>query len=224
MIVEDDARLGALLSTHLREQGYGTDILMNGLQVEPEVRRAPPALVLLDATLPGVDGLEVCRQLRRFSDVPIIMASARADEFDRTLGLEAGADDYVCKPFSPRELSARIKALLRRAEGRLAAPPVEGGFRVDDPGRRIGWDDRWLPLTPREYFVLRKLLSRPGQVFTREDLAEGEAVGPRETRIRTVDSHVKNLRRKLAEVRPGAAPIASVYGMGYRFEGEGRPR
>jgi two-component system response regulator BaeR len=231
LVVDDDARMGAQLSEFLQAQGYATTVLMDGQQVEPEVRRAPPSLVLLDVGLPGADGIEVCQRLRRFSAVPVIMVSGRADEIDRTLGLEAGADDYVCKPFGLRELAARIKAQLRRAEGRVATPLPEGGFRVDEPGRRIGWDDRWLPLTPREYFVLRKLLSRPGQVFTRDALAEGEDFGPREARIRTVDSHVKNLRRKLAEVRPDEAPIASVYGMGYRFErdpardggGEGRP-
>lgn len=217
LIVDDDARTVALLSGFLESQGYATAALMDGLHVEPEVRRLHPALVLLDVGLPGVDGLEVCRRLRGFTGVPVIMLSARADEIDRTLGLEAGADDYVCKPFGPRELAARIKAQLRRVEGRVAQPLVAGGFRVDEPGCRIGWDDRWLPLTPREYFVLRKLLSRPGQVFTRDDLADGDDPG------RAVDSHVKNLRRKLAEVRPDSSPIASVYGLGYRFEGEGRP-
>lgn len=218
LIVDDDARTCVLLSEYLGSQGYVTSVVMNGLQVEPEVRRAEPSLVLLDVTLPGLDGLEVCHQLRRFSAVPIIMVSGRVDEIDRTLGLEVGADDYVCKPFSPREMAARIKAQLRRAEGRLGAAPARFGFRVDEAGRRIAWNENWLPLTPQEYRVFRKLISRPGQVFTREELmgAAEEAVRPASDRV--VDSHMKNLRRKLEAVRPDGCPIASVYGLGYRFD------
>lgn len=217
LIVEDDSRAAALLSDFLRSQGYATSVVMNGLHVEPEVRRAEPALVLLDVGLPGLDGLEVCHHLRRFSAVPIIMLSGRVEEIDRTLGLEVGADDYVCKPFSPREIAARIKALLRRAEGRLAGATVLHGFRIDEGSRRIACDEQWLPLTPQEYRLLRRLISRPGHVFSREDLADASDANPNAS-FRAVDSHVKNLRRKIEVVRPEGCGIVSVYGAGYRFD------
>lgn len=217
LIVDDDARTCALLAEYLQCQGYTTLAVMNGLHVEPEVRRVEPAVVLLDVMLPGLDGLEVCHRLRRFSGVPIIMVSGRADEVDRTLGLEVGADDYVCKPFSPREIVARIKAQLRRAEGRLAAAGPHG-FHIDEGGRRIAWQDQWLPLTPQEYRLLRKLLARPGQVFTREDLLGMADDAGRSPSERAIDSHMKNLRRKIAAVRPQGAGLVSVYGVGYRFD------
>ena len=137
LIVDDDAPTSALLSDFLQSQGFATTVVMNGLHVEPEVRRSGPALVLLDVTLPGMDGIDVCHQVRRFSAVPIIMMSARTEEIDRTLGLEVGADDYVCKPYSFREMAARIKAQLRRAEGRVGGGSVRHGFRIVGGGRRI---------------------------------------------------------------------------------------
>lgn len=220
LIVDDDARASALLSDFLNEQGFATTVVMNGLHVEPEVRRADPALVLLDVTLPGMDGIEVCHQVRRFSSVPIIMMSARTEEIDRILGLEVGADDYVCKPYSLREMAARIKAQLRRAEGRVGAGTALHGFRIDESGRRIACDDRWLPLTMQEYRVLRKLLTRPGHVFSREDLLDPTDDMGRTSSERAVDSHVKNLRRKIEAVRPDGVAIVSIYGVGYRFDPE----
>jgi two-component system response regulator BaeR len=223
LIVDDDARASALLSRFLQEQGYATSILMSGLQVEPEVRRAEPALLLLDVNLPGIDGLEICHQVRRFSAVPIIMLSGRCGELDRTLGLEMGADDYVCKPFSPRELAARVKAQLRRAEGRVGAAAAMHGFRLDDAGRRIAWQDNWLQLTPQEFRLLRRLISRQGHVFTREDLVDGADDAGRATSLRAVDSHVKNIRRKLAAIDADGCSITSVYGAGYRLDAEAQP-
>ncbi|WP_240787016.1 response regulator [Ramlibacter rhizophilus] len=222
LIVDDDALSSALLAEFLQEQGFATTVLMNGLHVEPAVRRADPAVVLLDVSLPGLDGIEVCHQLRRFSTVPIIMVSGRTEEIDRTLGLEVGADDYVCKPYGFREIAARIKAQLRRSEGRVGARSVMHGFRIDDSARRIAFEDHWLPLTSQEYRLLRKLLTRPGHVFTREelmDLADDEPL-PRAGSERAVDSHVKNLRRKLEAARGEGAAIVSVYGVGYRFDPE----
>jgi two-component system response regulator BaeR len=218
LIVDDDSDTSRLLSEFLEDLGFTTSVVMNGLQVEPEVRRAEPALVLLDVTLPGLDGIEVCHQLRRFSAVPIIMVSGRSEEIDRTLGLEVGADDYVCKPFSSREVVARIKAQLRRSEGRLGSGGGAHGFRVDEGGQRIAWEDRWLTLTPLEFRLLRKLLSRPGHVFSRDELMDGAEPTGRAGSPRTVDSHVKNLRRKIEAVRPGGCPIEGVYGLGYRFD------
>lgn len=218
LIVDDDAPTSALLSDFLQGHGFATSVLMNGLQVEPEVRRWDPALMLLDLTLPGMDGVEVCHQVRRFSTVPIIMMSARTEEIDRTLGLEMGADDYVCKPYGFREIAARINAQLRRAEGRVGARTAPHGFRIDEAGRRIACDDQWLPLTMQEYRLLRKLLARPGYVFTREELMEFAEDLPRTGRGRAVDSHVKNLRRKIEAVRREGAAIVSIYGVGYRFD------
>jgi two-component system response regulator BaeR len=220
LIVDDDAHGAALLSEYLQTLGYRTTLLMNGLHVEPEVRRAEPALVLLDAQLPGLDGLEVCQRLRRFSAVPIIMVSARADHADCSMGLEVGADDYVSKPFVPREIAARIKAHLRRVEGRVVAGVTPLGYRVDDAARRIAWQDRWLSLTGQEYTLLRRLLQRPGHVLTRHELLEG-CGAPRGGSERAIDSHMKNLRRKLQAAGCDPASITSVYGLGYRFESAG---
>ena len=218
LIVEDDARIAGQLTRYLQGEGYETSVSVNGLQVEPEVRRLEPSLVLLDLMLPGLDGIEVCHQLRRFSAVPIIIVTARADEIDRLLGLEGGADDYVCKPFSPRELLARIKALLRRVEGRLQTGLSQHGFTIDEGAQRIAWEESWLPLTPVEFRLLRKLLSRPGHVFARSDFLDGAGERFRQTSGRAIDSHIKNLRRKIAAVRPQGSAIVSVYGMGYRFD------
>ena len=218
LVVEDDARIADMLDNYLQAQGWRTTVLGNGLQVAPEVRRMEPALVLLDIMLPGQDGVEVCREVRAFSAVPIIMVTARVDEIDRLIGLEVGADDYVCKPFSPREVVARIKALLRRAEGRLGAGAPPHGFRVDDNALRIAWQEHWLPLTPLEFRLFKRLLSRPGHVFSRNALLESVHEDFRDTTDRAIDSHIKNLRRKIGKLRPQGSAIVSVYGMGYRFD------
>jgi two-component system, OmpR family, response regulator BaeR len=218
LIVEDDQRIADMLANYLAAQGYACDVVGDGLRAVSEVRRMEPLVVLLDIMLPGQDGIEVCREVRRFSAVPIIMVTARVDEIDRLLGLDVGADDYVCKPFSPREVLARIKALLRRAEGHLGAGPPAHGFRIDDNAQRVAWQEHWLPLTPLEFRLLRKLMSRPGHVFSRNALLEGLHEDFRDTTDRAVDSHVKNLRRKIAKLRPEGSAIASVYGVGYRFD------
>jgi two-component system, OmpR family, response regulator BaeR len=220
LIVEDDERIADMLANYLAAQGYACDVVADGLRAVSEVRRMEPSVVLLDIMLPGQDGIEVCREVRRFSAVPIIMVTARVDEIDRLLGLDIGADDYVCKPFSPREVLARIKALLRRAEGHLGASPPAHGFRIDDNAQRVAWQEQWLPLTPLEFRLLRKLMSRPGHVFSRNALLEGLHEDFRDTADRAVDSHVKNLRRKIAKLRPEGSAIASVYGVGYRFDPE----
>jgi two-component system, OmpR family, response regulator BaeR len=219
LIVDDDAEVAELLGRSLRAQGYATSVVGNGLEVAGEVRRLQPSLVLLDLSLPGQDGIEVCRELRRFSSVPIIMVTARAEEGDRVLGLEVGADDYVCKQFSAREVLARVNALLRRQEGHLPGAAAAQGFQVDEEGQRIAWQGQWLPLTLIEFRLLRQLVLRPGQVFSRAQLLEiAHADDGGETTDRAIDSHVKNLRRKIAAVRPQGSAIVSVYGVGYRFD------
>jgi two-component system response regulator BaeR len=216
LIVDDDAPVAELLTRSLRAQGYVTSVVANGLEVASEVRRLRPALVLLDLSLPGQDGIEVCRELRRFSSVPI-MVTGRAEEGDRVLGLEVGADDYVCKQFSAREVLARVNALLRRQEGRLPGAAAPHGFQVDEGGQRIAWQGQWLPLTLIEFRLLRHLVSRPGHVLSRSQLLAIVHDDGGDTTDRAIDSHVKNLRRKIAAVRPQGSAIASVYGVGYRF-------
>ena len=178
------------------------------------IRRAPPALVVLDLMLPGLDGLSVCRAVRAFSDVPIVMVTARVEEVDRLLGLETGADDYLCKPFSPRELMARIKAILRRA-GLPAAAPV---LAVDEAARRVALHGQPLELTPSEYAILAALVRRPGQVLSRAQLLDAAQADNLDANDRAIDSHVKNLRRKIAAVAPDLEPIRSIYGLGYRYD------
>jgi two-component system response regulator BaeR len=216
MVVEDDAKIAALLLDYLRADGLAASHVGDGLEAVRRVQAERPAALILDLMLPGLDGVGVCRAVRQFSDVPILMLTARVDEIDRLVGLDSGADDYVCKPFSPREVMARVKAQLRRAEGRLVARPQP--WAVDDAGLRIGWRGQWLPLTPVEFRMLRLLLERPGRVFSRAQLLDSVHLELRDVSDRAIDSHVKNLRRKIEAADPGCECIASVYGVGYRFD------
>lgn len=222
LVVEDEPKLAALVRDYLQAAGLRSEWLADGCQALERLKTGPmPAAVLLDVMLPGLDGLEVCRAVRAFSDVPILINSARVEELDRLLGLELGADDYVCKPFSPRELVARVKALLRRAQGRLAPAtlvPVGGGFAVDEAGQRIVWQEQALALTPVEFRLLRQLLQHPGRVFERARLLDLIHEDFRDVSDRVVDSHIKNIRRKLAVLDPPQECIASVYGVGYRLD------
>lgn len=179
----------------------------NGLEVVPTVRAQEPDLILLDLMLPGCDGLEVCRELRTFSDVPIIMVTARVEEIDRLLGLDLGADDYICKPFSPREVVARARAILRR---RPLAARTEQGLSLDESIE--------LDLTPVEFRLLSCLAASPGRVFSRDQLLDRLYDDHRVVTDRTVDSHVKNLRRKLEQIDPEQSLIHSIYGVGYKLE------
>jgi two-component system response regulator BaeR len=218
-IVEDEPELAALVADYARAAGYTADVFGDGAAALDALRRDPPALVVLDLMLPGLDGLALCRALRadadpRVADLPVVMVTARVEEIDRLLGLEAGADDYLCKPFSPRELVARIKAILRRA-GRPA--PV---VTVDTLARRIAVHGKALDLTPTEYGILAALARRPGQVFSRAQLLDLAREGNASLDVtdRAIDSHVKNLRRKLDAALPGVDAIRSIYGLGYRFD------
>jgi two-component system response regulator BaeR len=216
LVVEDDLRIAQLLLDYLRADGHDAQALADGQLALSEIRHAPPDLLILDLMLPGLDGVSLCRAVRAFSAVPILMLTARVDELDRLLGLNSGADDYVCKPFSPREVMARVQALLRRAEGRVTL--AEPAWNVDDAGLRIAWRGRWLSLTPLEFRMLRRLLSQPGRVFSRAQLLESAHGDLRDVSDRAIDTHVKNLRRKLQAVRAEDDCIASVYGVGYRFD------
>ncbi|HYR34677.1 MAG TPA: response regulator [Burkholderiales bacterium] len=213
LIVEDEAKLAALEADYLKAEGFEPHCIANGLEVVPWVRSHAPDLILLDLMLPGRDGLEVCRELRAFSDVPIVMVTARVEEIDRLVGLDLGADDYVCKPFSARELVARVKAILRR--GRMA---VGSSLALDEERHRATLDGRLLDLTPVEFRLLRTLAGAPGRVFSRDKLLEHLYADHRVVTDRTVDAHVKNLRRKLEEARPGHEMVFSIYGVGYKLE------
>jgi two-component system, OmpR family, response regulator BaeR len=218
VIVEDDHALADMLAHYMQAHGFTPHVISDGALAVAAVERIQPAAILLDVVLPNVDGIEICAHLRRLSAAPIIIISARVEEIDRIIGLEVGADDYVCKPFSPREVLARLRALLRRAQGRLGPGAELHGFVVDDGTQRILWQQHTLPLTPLEYRVFRLLLSRPGQVFSRERLLDAAHGDGSDTRDRAIDSHIKNLRRKLHAAGTSSPLIVSVYGAGYRFE------
>jgi two-component system, OmpR family, response regulator BaeR len=226
LVVEDEPKLAALLADYLRASGFVPRVIGNGLEVVSAVQAAPPALVLLDLMLPGRDGFDICRDLRRFTDVPIIMVTARVEEIDRLLGLELGADDYVCKPFSPREVVARVKAVLRRHgqfESRNGLPAEQQGavpgLAIHSEAHRAELDGVKLELTPVEFRLLETLASHPGRAFSRAALRDRLYDDEREVSDRTMDSHVRNLRRKLAEAAPDRALLHTVHGVGYRLEG-----
>jgi DNA-binding response OmpR family regulator len=213
VVVEDEAELAAAVAARLRSDGHDVQVAGDGPAGVAMVRSAQPDVVVLDLMLPGFDGLEVCRQIQRDRPVPVIMLTARGSETDRVVGLEIGADDYLCKPFSMRELAARVRALLRRAE-RLAAQPATvlraGSVEVDVPRRRAWAGGNLVALTATEFDLLTFLLASPGVVRTRNDLLL-EVWGYRDgSGPRTVDSHVRAVRRKV-----GAEVIRTVHGIGY---------
>ena len=216
LVIEDDAKIARLLLDYLRNEGYEASSEADGRVGLRQVEQSSPDLVILDLMLPGLDGIGVCKAVRRFSDVPILMLTARVDEVDRLLGLDTGADDYVCKPFSPREVMARVRALLRRAEGRVSSSSIP--WSVDDESQRIWWSGKLLSLTPLEFRLLKRLVSYPGRVYSREQLLDGVHADLRDSSDRVIDSHIKNLRRKIQAIDPGCECIASVYGVGYRFD------
>ena len=223
LIVEDEDKIAEVLRDYLRQHGYETHRLARGDEVEPWVREHPVDLVLLDVMLPGRDGMEVCRQLRTFSDAAIIMVTARVDEIDRLLGLGLGADDYICKPFSPREVVARVTTVLRRTRRSRSASgngagPRGAGLVLDESAWRAVLDGHALDLTAVEFKLLSVLASQPGRIFSRDQLMDHMYRDERVVADRTVDSHVKKLRRKIADVVPGEEFIHSVYGVGYSYE------
>ncbi|MEK8051084.1 response regulator [Ideonella sp. DXS22W] len=225
LVVEDEPRLARLVADYLQAAGAQVQVIGDGLQALPAVRAQPPDLMVLDLMLPGMDGLAICRELRSFSDLPVLMLTARVEEVDRLIGLDAGADDYVCKPFSPREVVARVKAILRRprqlaaapAAGLQAAPPAEG-LHLDAERHEAQLNGQPLLLTPLEFRLLATLAAQPGRVFSRDQLLDRLHDDQRALSDRAIDSHVKNLRRKLQAVDATLEPIRSIYGVGYRFE------
>lgn len=218
LVVEDEARLAGLLADYLVAAGFAADCLDDGDAVVPWVKANAPDLIVLDLMLPGRDGLEICREIRTFSRVPIIMATARAEEIDRLLGLELGADDYICKPYSPREVVARVKAVLRRSRAEPATAP--DGLVLDAAGFRVRSPHGEVELTAVEFHLFAALQREPGRIFSRAQLMDRIYDDQRVVSDRTIDSHVKKLRKKLAGVWPHGELIHSVYGAGYRYEAE----
>ena len=217
LIVEDEEKIASLLRDYLEKiGGYQTHWIARGDEVMQVFDEVSPSLVLLDLMLPGMDGLEVCKAIRVKSQVPVIMVTALVEEIDRLLGLELGADDYICKPFSPREVVARVKAVLRRVN-RDGKEVVSSGLQIDTERHIASINKQQLKLSPVEFALLSHLAAQPGRVFSRDQLMSSIYSDYRIVSDRTVDTHVKNLRRKLTESCPGTELIESVYGVGYRL-------
>jgi two-component system response regulator BaeR len=221
LIVEDESSLATLLVETVAAEGYDASVLAEGRGVVDWVRRNAPAVVLLDLNLPDQDGFGICREIRAFSNVPLIMITARVEEMDRLRGLDLGADDYICKPFQPREVLARVRALLRRVDWRETKP--SGVLSLDETRFQAHWKGVALDLTPVEFRLLQALGHRPGRVLSRAQLLDAIYADDRVVSDRTVDSHIKNLRKKIAESSGGDDPLSSVYGVGYKLE-LGSPR
>jgi two-component system, OmpR family, response regulator BaeR len=215
LIAEDEPKLASLLVDYLGAAGFAATWIADGREVVSAVRTRPPELIVLDLMLPHRDGLDICRELRTFTTVPLVMVTARAEEVDRLLGLELGADDYICKPFSPREVVARVKAILRRVSRGLASSSL--GLLIDEQQYTAVLDGTPLELTPVEFRLLRTLASAPGRVLSRAQLLDRLYADHRVVTDRAVDSHIKNLRRKLQRASSDREMVESVYGVGYRF-------
>ena len=217
LIAEDEPKLATLLESYLQRERFRTRTVNDGQRVVRTVKEMQPDLLLLDVGLPHRSGFEICKELRAFTRLPILIVTARTEEVDRLLGLEIGADDYICKPFSPREVIARIKAVLRRTN---FAGVSSTGLIIDEITATAMIDGKPLPLTQAEFNLLRALAATPNRLLTRQQIMDALYCDGRTIVDRTIDSHIKNLRKKLAEVSPDTEWIESVYGAGYRFRME----
>jgi len=222
LVVEDEAKIARTLRLYLEQAGFTVTISPTGSDALPSFRRERPDLVILDLGLPGMDGLDVAREIRREGNTSIIMLTARSEEADKLVGLELGADDYVTKPFSPREVVARVRTVLRRAQSAPTQPEAITVSNISlDPARRtVQVSDRAVELTPSEFELLSAFVRHPGQVFTRLqllDLTQGEAYEGYE---RTIDQHIKNLRKKIEPDPSSPRYIVTVHGVGYKFSSE----
>ena len=218
LIVEDEKKLADVLIAYLNQNQFKVTHFESGSDVVDWVKTNQPNIILLDLMLPDVNGKDLCKEIRQFSMVPIIMVTAMIDEIDRLIGLELGADDYVCKPFSPKEVVARVKAVLRRSEGDLNHGEMYDAFEVNDQTYSIKLHQDRLDLTPVEFRLLKMFLQSPGRVFNRDQILNNIFEDGRIVLDRTVDTHVKNLRHKLKTASPEHDYIRSVYGIGYSFE------
>ena len=217
LIVEDEPKLAAVMADYLHIEGFETTSISDGAEVIPFIRTPPPSLMLLDLMLPGRNGMDICREVRQFSTLPVIILTARVDEADRLRGLEIGADDYVCKPFSPREVVARVKAILRRTAPPVATTaPVATGLEVDQQFHSARLDGEELKLTPVELRMLALLMKSPGRIFPRDYLLNQLYDDHRVVTDRTIDSHIRNIRAKLAAVNCDNV-IETIHGVGFKL-------
>ena len=215
LIVEDEEKLAKIMADYLQQAGYQTSILLDGLDVINTIKTRSIDLVLLDLMLPGQDGLTLCRELREFSDIAIIMLTARVEEIDRLLGLGIGADDYICKPYSPREVVARVKTILRRI-----SPPASSSSRIltlDDDTYQVKVNQQVIELTAIEFNLLKILNKKPGRIYSRAQLIEMVYQDNRIVSERTIDSHIKKLRKKLNTLETDNEFVQSVYSVGYKL-------
>jgi len=215
LIVEDEIKLASLLSDYFLQAEFSTHLIHEGNSVVEWVKENQPNAILLDLMLPGKSGIDICKEIRQFSNVPILMVTAKVDEIDRLLGLELGADDYICKPFSPREVVARVKAVLRRMNTTVEQN-VET-LELDEYRLTVGFHQKEVSLTSVEFQLLKPLADKPDRIFTREQLMQNMYSDHRIVNNRTIDSHIKKLRKKLADISDGKDWIQSVYGTGYRL-------
>ncbi len=215
LIVEDEVKLANLLKDYFTLEKFTSHCLHDGAEVVDWVKAHQPAVILLDIMLPNKDGMQLCQELRQFTKVPILMVTAKVEEIDRLLGLELGADDYICKPFSPKEVVARVKAVLRRCQGSFQT----SSLLLLEPNRlQITIQGKSLELTAVEFHLLNTMFNEKGRIFTREQLMQHMYEDNRIVSDRTIDSHIKKLRKKLTLLCPEQEVIHSVYGVGYRLE------
>jgi DNA-binding response OmpR family regulator len=224
LIVDDEPKIVQIARDYLENAGFAVVAAYDGESALAIVRNQPPDLIVLDLGLPDMDGLDVCRKVRRTSNVPIVMLTARDEEADKLVGLELGADDYVTKPFSPKELVARIRAVFRRVEAIVDAPEVIRALDItlETGSMRLRVGERNVDLTPTEFQLLAKLASQPGRIFTRAQLLESIHGVAIESYERAIDAHIKNVRRKIEPNPSEPRYILTVYGVGYRFSDEAR--
>lgn len=222
LIVEDEERIASLHKDYLNQAGFSTNWLDEGHGVTEWVRANDPDLVILDLMLPGRDGIEIIKELRTFTNVPVIMVTARVEEIDRLLGLELGADDYICKPFSPREVVARVKSVMRRTSPDAVAPPSASDstapLALDEERQLAVLFGKPLDLTAVEFRLLAILAGRTGRIFSRNQLMDLIYEDQRIVCDRTIDSHIKKLRKKITAIMPDLEVIHSIYGVGYKYE------
>ena len=220
LIVEDEVRIVRTLRLYLEQAGFAVTAVHDGTQAVPAFRQERPSLVLLDLNLPGQDGLDICRSLRRLGNVPIIMLTARTEEMDRLIGLELGADDYISKPFSPREVVARVRAVLRRTRGGLANAETlqAGALQLDLAAYRVWIGGQLLDVTQTEFELMATLMRHKGRVLSRVQLLEAVQGVAHEEFERAIDQHIKNVRRKLKEAVGDIPIIQTIYGVGYRLD------
>ena len=218
LIVEDEKKLANILLEYLNKDGFHTKHIASGSKVLPWVKKNNPDLILLYLMLPEMNGKQICQEIRTFSSLPIIMVTAMVEEIDRLIGLELGADDYICKPFSPKEVIARVKAVLRRSDPDYIKESQSSGFQVNPDHYSITLSGKKLELTPVEFRLMSMFIEYPNRVYNRDQILNKVFDDGRIVLDRTVDTHIKNLRQKLKAVNPKSDYIRSIYGIGYSFE------